>query len=278
MVSATSFPEIASLGLYLVGGGALTGLLAGIFGIGGGTVIVPVLYALFGFMGVPEEVRMHLCIGTSLAAIIPTCFRSYRAHQARGAVDGSLIRRWAAPVMAGAVAGTVIAAFISSNQLRGVFATICAVNGLRFVFGKDEWRISDDLPGPMGMTTYGLLIGIVSALMGISGGQLIIMIMTLHNRPIHQAVATSAGLGILTAIPGTIGFAISGLPYQDLMPELSIGYVSLLGAALLAVLSIWTAPAGVRLAHAFSKRRLEMVFGIYLLLIAGRFALSVAPI
>lgn len=274
MIAAASLSEIALLGLYLVGGGALTGLLAGIFGIGGGTVIVPVLYALFGFLDVPEDIRMHLCIGTSLAAIIPTCLRSYSAHKAKGAVDAALIRRWAAPVVVGAVLGTAVAAFVSSGQLRGIFAAICAINGARFVLGRGGWRLSDDLPGPAGMMLYGLLIGVVSALMGISGGQIIIMIMTLHNRPIHQAVATSAGLGILTAIPGTIGFAISGLPHQDVMPALSIGYVSLFGAALIAALSIWAAPAGVRLAHAVSRRQLELAFGIYLLLIAGRFAFS----
>src|SRR5919206_299907 len=110
MTLTASAGELATLAVYLAAGGAITGLLAGLFGIGGGTVIVPVLYQLFGFMGVPESVRMHLCIGTSLAAIIPTSYRAYRAHQARGAVDSAIIRQLAAPVIVGAVLGTVIAA------------------------------------------------------------------------------------------------------------------------------------------------------------------------
>jgi uncharacterized membrane protein YfcA len=266
--------ELAWLGLALLAGGALTGILAGLFGIGGGTVIVPVLYQLFGFAGVPETVRMHLCIGTSLAAIIPTCYRAYRAHDIRGAVDRAVLRQWALPVMLGAALGTVIAAGISSAAMRFVFAAICTANGLRFIFGKEHWRIADELPGRAGMTAYGLGIGMASALMGISGGQLMIMIMTLYNRPIHKAVATSAGLGILAAVPGTAGFALMGLPEQALMPPLSIGYVSLIGAALVATVSVWTAPFGVRIAHRFSRKGLELAFGSYLLLIAGRFVLS----
>ncbi|WP_046862203.1 sulfite exporter TauE/SafE family protein [Microvirga massiliensis] len=270
-----AFGELLALSVYFAAGGAITGILAGVFGIGGGTVIVPVLYQLFGLMGVPESVRMHLCIGTSLAAIIPTSLRSYRAHEARGAVDPKVIRQWAVPVMIGAVLGAVIAAFVSSGQLRGIFAGICTFNGLRFVFGKEHWRLADDLPGPIAMAAYGIGIGVFSALMGISGGQLIIMIMTLYNRPIHQAVATSAGLGVLTSIPGAIGYVLTGLPEQGLLPPLSIGYVSLIGAALLAPISVWTAPVGVRLAHGISRRTLELVFGIYLLAIAGRFFWSI---
>ena len=274
MTLTASAGELLTLALYLVAGGAVTGILAGLFGIGGGTVIVPVLYQLFGFMGVPEAVRMHLCIGTSLAAIIPTSYRSYRAHQARGAVDAAVIRQWAAPVVVGAVLGTVVAAFITSAQLRGVFAAICAFNGTRFVLGREGWRIADELPGPAAMAAYGIGIGVFSALMGISGGQLIVLVMTLYNRPIHQAVATSAGLGILTSIPGTLGFAVTGLPQHAVLPPLSIGYVSLIGAALLAPISMWVAPLGVRLAHSFSRRRLEVAFGLWLLLIAARFVWS----
>ena len=269
-----SISELAWLGLALLAGGALTGLLAGLFGIGGGSVMVPVLYQLFGFAGVPEAVRMHLCIGTSLAAIIPTCYRAYRAHDARGTVDKAVLRQWALPIMLGAALGTVIAGSISSAQMRIIFAAICAANGLRFVFGKKHWRISEELPGHTGMTAYGLVIGVASALMGISGGQLMIMVMTLHNRPIYQAVATSAGLGILAALPGTIGFALIGLPKQALMPPLTVGYVSLIGAALVALVSVWTAPAGVQIAHRFSRKGLEVAFGIYLLLIAGRFGIG----
>jgi uncharacterized membrane protein YfcA len=275
MPDTASVGELLLLALVLAAGGVVTGILAGLFGIGGGTIIVPVLYELFAFLAVPEAVRMHLCIGTSLAAIIPTSYRSYRAHKAKGAVDPVVLRRWAGPVVVGAICGVAIAAFISSVELRGVFAAICTANGLRFIFGRESWRFGDDLPGPVGMSAYGTGIGALSALMGISGGQFIVMIMTLHSRPIHQAVATSAGLGILTSIPGAIGFVVSGMSAQELLPPLSLGYVSLIGALLIAPISVLAAPLGVRLAHGVTRRTLEAAFGGYLLLIAARFVWSI---
>lgn len=271
MLAGIPMAELAALAVALVIAGGVTGVLAGLFGVGGGAVMVPVLYQLFVFIGVPEEVRMHLAVGTSLAVIIPTSIRSYRAHLARKAVDIATLRTWAVPVLLGVIAGALIAAMVSSGFLRGVFAVVATLNGLKLLFGRDDWRFGDTMPGRFVMWLYGLMIGVLSALMGIGGGVFGNMIMLLYNQPIHRAVATSAGLGVLISIPGTLGYVWAGWPRMDLLPPLSLGYVSLIGAALIIPASVWFAPLGVKLAHGFTKRQLEVAFGVFLLLVGLRF-------
>lgn len=274
LLAGLPLADLVALAAALIAAGAVVGVLAGLFGVGGGAVMVPVLYQLFALIGVPEEVRMHLSVGTSLAVIIPTSIRSFRGHLARGAVDMDTLRAWAVPVVLGVVGGAFIAAYASATVLKAVFAVVAILNGLKLLIGRDDWRLADDLPGRAGLSAYGLVIGVLSALMGIGGGVFGNMIMTLHNRPIHQAVATSAGLGVLISIPGAVGYAWAGWPRLDLLPPLSLGYVSAIGAALLIPTSVWLAPLGVRLAHGFSKRRLEIAFGLFLMLVGLRFAIS----
>ena len=274
MLSAISPGELAIFAVALTAAGALTGVLAGVFGVGGGAVIVPVLYELFRFLGVPEDVRMQLCVGTSLAIIIPTSIRSFNAHRARGAVDMTILRAWAVPTVIGVIVGSAFARFAPPVVFKLVFVVVAGMSAARLL-GNFSWRLGDDLPkGPL-MTAYGLLIGVLSALMGIGGGQLSSMFMTFYNRPIHQAVSTSAGMGILISIPGAIGYVLAGWDKTGL-PPVSLGFVSLVGLALFAPVSVWTAPLGVKLAHAMSKRALERAFGIFLLLVSARFVLSLA--
>ncbi|MEK1891145.1 MAG: sulfite exporter TauE/SafE family protein, partial [Phyllobacterium sp.] len=274
--------ELSWLITGLLVAGAVTGLLAGLFGVGGGAVAVPVLYELFRFMDVPEDVRMPLCIGTSLAIIIPTSLRSFYAHKARGAVDMSILKKWAIPVVLGVVLGSFIARFAPADLFKIVFVVVAGVSAIRLLFGNDKWRIADDVPAGWVMRIYGLVIGILSSLMGIGGGQLSNLFMTFYGRPIHQAVATSSGLGILISIPGTIGYMYAGWPRAAQFPDvtalqfpLAIGFVSLLGLALFIPTTVLTAPIGVRLAHSWSKSKLEIAFGIFLLLICLRFLASV---
>ena len=268
------FADLAFLAAALVAAGAATGLLAGVFGVGGGAVIVPVLYWCFGFLGVPEDIRMPLCVGTSLAVIIPTSIRSFNAHRAKGAADTSIVRAWAVPVVLGVLVGSLIARYAPAGVFKGVFAGVAFVSAIRLLFGRDSWRLPGELkPGPL-MTVYGLGIGVLSTLMGIGGGQLSNLFMTLYGRPIHQAVATSAGLGVLISIPGALGAVYAGWPQMGRLPPLSIGYVSLIAFALMVPMSMWTAPIGARLAHSLSKRRLELAFGIFLLLVSMRFLAS----
>ncbi|MBB5091630.1 sulfite exporter TauE/SafE family protein [Pseudochrobactrum algeriensis] len=276
------FQELLWLALSMLIAGGVTGLLAGLFGVGGGTVAVPVLYELFRYLGVPEDVLMPLSIGTSLAIIIPTSIRSYRAHLARGAVDTSLLKAWAVPVVAGVIAGSVIARYAPAELFKFVFIVVAGVSAIRLLFGKDSWKLADQLPGKLAIRFCGLIIGVLSSLMGIGGGQLSNLFMTFYNRPIHQAVATSSGLGILISIPGALGYIYAGWPraaqFPDvaaLQPPLALGYVSLLGFFLVIPTSILAAPVGVKLAHSLSKRKLEVAFGVFLLLICLRFLISV---
>ncbi len=284
MIFGLPATDVAFLAVALLSAGAVTGLLAGVFGVGGGAVVVPALYELFRVTGVPDEVRMPLCVGTSLAVIIPTSIRSFNAHRGKGKVDMSVLRRWALPVVIGVAAGSAIARFAPADLFKAVFVGVALISAARLLFGRDSWTFGSDLPGGALMQAYGLVIGLLSALMGIGGGQLSNLFMTFYGRPIHQAIATSSGLGVLISIPGAIGYVYAGWPRAAEYPDvaalqfpLAVGYVSLIGFALFVPTSIWTAPIGARLAHRLSKRRLETAFGIFLLVVAARFAWSLVP-
>ncbi|MBA4268652.1 MAG: hypothetical protein C0447_04395 [Methylobacterium sp.] len=271
MLAGIPVGDLVFLAISLVAAGAVTGLLAGVFGVGGGAVIVPILYEVFRVIGVPEDVRMPLCVGTSLAVIIPTSIRSFNAHRAKGMVDMSILKIWAVPVVLGVIVGSYIARFAPADLFKIIFVIVAIFSALRLLFASDRWQLGTEMPGRVLMTVYGGVIGVLSALMGIGGGQLSSLFMTFYGRPIHQAVATSSGLGVLISIPGALGFIYAGWPKMDVLPPLSLGYVSLIGFILFIPTSIWTAPIGARLAHRLSKRKLEVVFGLFLLLVAARF-------
>ena len=271
MIAGLPLNDLIFLAVALMAAGAATGLLAGVFGVGGGAVIVPALYEVFLVIGVPEEVRMPLVVGTSLAVIVPTSIRSFNAHRAKGMVDTSIIRIWAIPVVLGVVAGSVIARYAPADLFKAVFVAVAFLSAMRLLFASDRWKLGEEMPGPLLMRGYGLVIGVLSALMGLRPGQLSSLFMTIYGRPIHQAVATSSGLGILISIPGALGYVYAGWPKMAVLPPLSLGYVSFIGFLLFSPTSIWTAPIGARLAHRLSKRRLEVAFGIFLLAVCARF-------
>jgi uncharacterized membrane protein YfcA len=266
--------ELLWLATAIVAGGVVTGILAGLFGIGGGAIIVPVLYEVFRVLGVPEDVRMQLCIGTSLAIIVPTTIGSYRAHRAKNAVIAGIVRVWALPAVLGVAVGAFIASFAPSGVFKIAFVVIATLIAAKLLFGRDSWQLGTRLPGSAAMTGYGFLIGLASALMGVSGGSVSNMILTLYGKPLHNAVATSAGLGVPITIVGTIGYVLAGLPHQAVMPPFTIGFVSLAGFALMAPVSSYTASYGARLAHWLPKRPLEIAFGVFLLLVSLRFIAS----
>jgi uncharacterized membrane protein YfcA len=263
--------ELVWLAVAVMAAGVVTGLLAGLFGIGGGAVIVPVLFEVFRLLGVPEEVRMQLCVGTSLAIIVPTTVRSYRAHRAKGLVIAAVMRSWAVPAVIGVAAGSVTAAFAPAQVFKLAFVVIAGIIAAKLLAGRETWVLGRSLPGRAGC---GFLVGLASSLMGISGGSLATMMMTLYGVPIHNAVATSAGHGVPIAIAGTIGYLIAGLPHQALLPPLSIGFVSIIGVVMIAPISSWIAPLGARLAHALPRRRLEIGFGLFLIAASLRFVVS----
>jgi uncharacterized membrane protein YfcA len=266
--------ELAWLAAAIIVAGIVTGILAGMFGIGGGAIIVPVLFEVFRILGVPEEVRMQLCVGTSLAIIIPTTVRSYRAHRAKGLVIAEIMRSWAVPAVAGVLVGSVVAAFAPATVFKLAFVVIAGIIAAKLIVGRDNWVLGRCLPGRTGMTGYGFVIGLASSLMGISGGSLATMAMTLYGVPMHNAVATSAGLGVPIAIAGTLGYCLAGLPHQTLLPPLSIGFVSMIGVVVIAPISSYIAPLGARLSHALPKRQLEIGFGLFLIAASLRFAAS----
>jgi len=266
--------ELAWLVLLILAGGVVTGILAGLFGIGGGGVIVPVLYEVFGVIHVPDALRMQLCIGTSLAIIVPTTIRSYLAHRERGAVMPEVLRIWMVPMVVGVGIGSVLAAFAPQAVFKIVFVLLAWLIAARLLFGGDKWRLGDQLPGTPGMVAYGLGIGLAGSLMGVSGGSMSTMVLTLYGKSIHAAVGTAAGLGVPLTIAGTIGYVIAGLPHQAQLPPFSIGFVSLIGFLLMAPVSSFVAIFGVRVAHALPRRQLEIAFGAFLFLVSIRFIVS----
>jgi uncharacterized protein len=280
-IAGLDVSELLELALLLVAVGALSGFLAGVFGIGGGAVLVPVFYECFRLAGVPLEVRMPLCIGTSLAIIIPTSIRSYLAHRARGAVDMEVIRAWWLPVLAGVIAGSVTARYAPERLFKIVFVMVAWSAAARLLLARETWKFGDDLPkGPL-MKAFGFFVGLLSTLMGIGGGLFANLLMTFYGRPIHQAVATSSALAVLISIPGALGYVYAGWPAAAHYPEVAalqlpfaLGYVSLIGALLVMPTSLLSAGLGVRVAHALSKRTLELAFGCYLLIVGSRFVLS----
>src|SRR6201746_1776659 len=195
-VAGLNASDLIELALFLVAVGALAGFLAGVFGIGGGAILVPVFYECFRLAGVPLEVRMPLCIGTSLAIIIPTSISSFRAHHFRGAVDMALLRFWVAPVVSGVILGSVIARYAPERLFKYVFVAVAWSAAARLLFGRESWRLGDTLPGGILMKVYGGFIGLLSTLMGVGGGLFSNLLMTFYGRPIHQAVAASAALAV----------------------------------------------------------------------------------
>ena len=273
--------ELIELALLLIAVGALSGFLAGVFGIGGGAILVPVFYECFRLAGVPLEVRMPLCIGTSLAIIIPTSISSFRAHYRRGAVDMGILRRWWLPIVLGVLAGSVTARYAPERLFKIVFVLVAWFAAGRLLLARDNWKLGDEVPTGLLMRVYGFFIGLLSTLMGVGGGLFANLLMTFYGRPIHQAVATSSALAVLISIPGAIGYVYAGWPAAARFPDVAalqmpfaIGYVSLIGALLVMPTTLITAPLGVKVAHALSKRALETAFGIYMFIVGGRFAIS----
>ena len=272
---------ILELALLLVAVGALAGFLAGLFGIGGGAILVPVFYECFRLAGVPLEVRMPLCIGTSLAIIIPTSISSFRAHYARGAVDMPLLKSWLLPIVVGVIVGVVTARYAPERLFKIVFVCVAWTAAARLILARDNWKLGEVFPTGLLMQVYGFVVGLLSTLMGIGGGLFLNLLMTFYGRPIHQAVATSSALAVLISIPGALGYVYAGWPAAAHYPDVAalqwpfaLGYVSLIGAVLVMPTSLLVAPLGVRVAHAMSKRTLELAFGCYLFIVGSRFVLS----
>lgn len=253
--------------------GLVGGLLAGLLGIGGGIVIVPVLYHVLALLGVDEAVRMHLAVGTSLATIIPTSIRSARAHYQRGGLDPDLLRGLGPGVGVGAVAGVLVSSVVSGVMLGAVFAVVAVLVAVNMLMPKRPPALATALPAGPGLAALGGSIGTLSTLMGIGGGTLTVPALSLYSVPIHRAVGTAAAVGVVISIPGALGFVVSGLGVPGRLPG-SLGYVNVIGLALIIPLSLVAAPWGARLAHRINPQHLRQVFAVFLIVTAVRMGLD----
>jgi uncharacterized protein len=261
--------EWVSLILMMLLTGAASGVLAGLLGVGGGIIIVPALEAALAILGVDAAVRMHIAVATSLATIIPTSISSALAHHRKHAIDLGVVFYWSPFILAGAVAGTVIAAHVSGAVLAGVFAVVAFGVALNMMRPDQSLTLRDDVPRGLSGPLLPAAIGLVSTLIGIGGGSMSVPALTLMSRPIHRAVATSALLGLVIAVPATIGYIVAGRDVAGL-PDGNLGYVSLIGFAVIAPATVACAPLGAMLAHTLSRRWLSLLFGVFLFIVAIR--------
>jgi uncharacterized membrane protein YfcA len=263
--SVSWLPLVAAM----VGAGALGGVLAGLLGVGGGIIIVPVLDLALVTVGVDPAVAMHVAVATSMATIVPTSISSSRSHARRGSIDLEVVKRWSLPIVIGALVGSLVASGVDARALAGVFGAVAGLAALKMVLPLDHVVLRPSIPGGLGGAAIPGSIGMISAMMGIGGGTLSVPSMTLCGEPVHKAVGTAALLGLWISVPATIGYLLAQ-PAAAAMPPWTIGWVSLPGFAVIAPVSWLVAPVGARLAHSLDRRRLSAAFGVFLLLVASR--------
>ena len=254
--------------LSMLAAGLFAGFAAGIFGIGGGFVVVPALFVVLPLLGGTPEAIAHVAIGTSAATIIVTSIRSLLSHAKRGAVEFEILKTWAPWIILGDGVGVLLAGHVDGHILTMIFAGGVFLMSLNFLLPKvGDKVISQDMPSGIARVGIAGGLGTFSALLGIGGGTIAIMVMTLCGRSIHRAIATASGVGTLIAIPSAIGFALIGLKESGL-PCGSLGYVNVPATLAIASMSVLTAPLGVAVAHALPAKPLKKIFGVYLIVIA----------
>jgi uncharacterized membrane protein YfcA len=254
---------LAGLAAAMAGTGLASGLLAGLLGVGGGIVIVPVLFSIFPLFGIPEAVQMKLAVGTSLATIIPTSIQSARKHFAKGTMDVPLLKSLVPSIASGVLIGTLLGVVVQGRVHTAVFAVIAAAVAANMAFTGVEWRFRPRFPGGVGRHLIGTFIGAISAMMGIGGGTVGVPILSMFGAPIRGAVATASVFGVIISIPATIGFIYGGWD-NPLLPPLSLGFVNLIGFALIVPSSLLAAPWGVHLAHSIPPLLLKRLFAAFL--------------
>ncbi len=257
--------DILPLIVLLMAIGAFAGVIAGLLGVGGGIILVPAYFYAFSNLGYGGPQLMQVCLATSLATIIVTSARSVTSHHKKGAVDWSVLRGWWPYIGAGAIAGMLVASSLRSVQLQIIFGVLALIAGLYMAFGKAEWRLGQAMPkGPLRMG-IGAAVGFFSVLMGIGGGSFGVPTMSLYNLPIHRAVATAAGFGIIIAVPSVVGFVFVTI---DGAPPYTVGAVNLPAFAVTIAMTLLTAPLGVKLAHRMDARPLKRFFAIFITIVA----------
>ena len=261
-------PELSTLlplllALIVIGGFA--GVVGGMLGVGGGIVLVPAFFYAFTALGYEGGQLMQVCVATSLATIVVTSIRSVSAHSRKGAVDWTVLKSWGPWLVAAAAVGVYVAARVPSSALQAVFGVLAGLAGLWMAFGRDSARLGDAMPGEPVRGALASGVGFFSALMGIGGGTFGVPLMTLFGMPIHRAVATASGFGVLIAVPAVIGFL---MVRAEGAPPWTLGAVN--GPAFLVVIgtTLLTTPWGVRLAHSMNPKPLKRAFAVFLTLVA----------
>ncbi|MBA4323537.1 MAG: hypothetical protein C0426_00340 [Rhodobacter sp.] len=245
--------------------GAFAGVVGGLLGVGGGIVLVPAFFYAFGHLGYGGDQLMQVCVATSMATIVITSLRSVSAHNRKGAVDWEVLKTWGPALVIAAALGTFVAGTVSSVTLQAVFGVLAGLAGLWMAFGRDTWRLGDAMPGQPVRSLLAGAVGFFSAMMGIGGGTFGVPLMTLFGLPIHRAVATASGFGVLIAVPSVLGFLL--LAVAD-APPYSVGAVNLPAFLVVIGTTLLTTPLGVRLAHAMNPRPLKRAFAVFLTLVA----------
>jgi uncharacterized membrane protein YfcA len=262
-------PELASLlpmlAVLLVIG-AFAGVVGGLLGVGGGIVLVPAFFYAFSHLGLGGDQIMQVCVATSMATIVITSLRSVSAHHKRGAVDWAVLKAWSPTLAVSAAVGTFVASRVPSATLQVVFGTLAGLAGLWMAFGRDDWRLGTQMPVQPTRSALAGGVGFFSAMMGIGGGTFGVPLMTLYAMPIHRAVATASGFGVVIAVPSVIGFLL--LPVTD-APPWTVGAVNLPAFLVVIGTTLLTTPLGVRLAHAMNPKPLKRAFAIFITLVAA---------
>lgn len=253
--------------VMLMGIGGFAGVLAGLLGVGGGIVLVPAFFYAFKTLGYDGPHLMQICLATSLATIIVTSVRSVLSHHKKGAVDWQILRTWAPGIAIGAVIGMLTVASLRSSTLQGIFGVLALIIGMYMGFGRAEWRLGQAMPKGILRAVLSPTVGFLSVLMGIGGGSFGVPMMSLYNTPIHRAVATAAGFGVIIAVPSVIGFLLLDIE-ASAKPPLTIGAVNLVAFGVVIAMTLITAPLGVKLAHSMDPKPLKRVFAVFLTLVA----------
>lgn len=263
-------PELALLvfmAILLAAIGGFAGILAGLLGVGGGIILVPAFFYTFQVLGYDGPQLMQICLATSLATIIVTSVRSVLSHNKKGAVEWTVLRGWTPGIVLGAVLGMLAAASLRSSTLQGIFGVLGLSVALYLAFGRQSWRLGETMPRGALRSVMSSVIGFLSVLMGIGGGSFGVPVMTLYGLPIHRAVATAAGFGVIIAVPSVVGFMFLKIDPAT-RPPMTIGAVNLIAFGIVVTMTMITAPLGVKLAHAMDPKPLKRVFALFLFLVA----------
>lgn len=267
--------------MSLLAAGIFSGLLAGVFGVGGGLITVPILFQLFIFLGLPEEVRLPMATATSLALIAPTSLASFYRHYKHGMVNTFILYEWIVPIIFGVFMGSLVVMWAPINTLKVIYFFFTGFSGCYLLFLKRIIPSRKNLPDLIFVRLVGILIGMFSMLMGIGGGLFSTMFLSLYGRPIHEVVSTSSGVGVLIALPGIIVYFVTGYNLPDVYPDLrfvqfpyALGYISIMGMVCMLPTTLLAVPYGVRIAYRLSREQLERMFGLFLMMVSARFIVS----